>query len=260
MLKKFTIVTGLSAAFLMGGAFQTNVDAAAISPSQDHQLHTSNNYTIHSMMNGDYQQLPLNNQHQQMDQETGEQQEEKVKPEQQEKSEQEAENENQEKPKQEVEKQSQEKTTAPEQQQQQKANQEEQKQTSAKDQELSAFEQEVVELTNEEREKQGLDPLKADAELSKVAREKSRDMSENNYFSHDSPNYGSPFDMMQSFGIDYSTAGENIARGQQTPEEVVNGWMNSDGHRANILKSDFTHIGVGYVEQGDHWTQQFIGK
>lgn len=125
---------------------------------------------------------------------------------------------------------------------------------------VSQFEQEVVDLTNQEREKQGLAPLELDPELSKVAREKSKDMQSNNYFDHNSPNYGSPFDMMQSFGIDYNTAGENIAQGQQTPEEVVNAWMNSQGHRENIMNSDFTHIGIGYVEQGNYWTQMFIGK
>ena len=125
---------------------------------------------------------------------------------------------------------------------------------------LSQFEQQVVELTNQERAKQGLPALKVDVELSKVAREKSRDMQANNYFSHTSPTYGSPFDMMKQFGIDYSSAGENIAMGQQTPEEVVQAWMNSEGHRKNILSSNYTHIGVGYVENGNYWTQQFIGK
>ncbi|MFC3041244.1 CAP domain-containing protein [Virgibacillus xinjiangensis] len=137
---------------------------------------------------------------------------------------------------------------------------EQQEQTPTASQELNQFEQEVVELTNQERAKQGLSPLKIDTELSKVAREKSRDMATSNYFAHNSPNYGSPFDMMKSFGIEYRTAGENIAKGQRTPEEVVNGWMNSEGHRANILNADYTHIGVGYVEDGNHWTQQFIGK
>ena len=85
-------------------------------------------------------------------------------------------------------------------------------------------------------------------------------MLDNQYFSHDSPTYGSPFDMMRAYGIDYRTAGENIAKGQNSPEEVVNAWMNSQGHRENILSSDFTHIGIGYVEQGNIWTQQFIGK
>ncbi|MEI3614209.1 CAP domain-containing protein [Pseudogracilibacillus sp. SO30301A] len=125
---------------------------------------------------------------------------------------------------------------------------------------LSQYEQQVVELTNQERAKNGLQPLQVDNELSKVAREKSRDMQVNNYFDHNSPTYGSPFDMMKAYGINYRAAGENIAMGQRTPQEVVNAWMNSPGHRENILNSSFTHIGVGYVEQGNYWTQQFIGK
>lgn len=125
---------------------------------------------------------------------------------------------------------------------------------------LSEFEQRVVELTNAERAKQGLPALKIDTELSKVARIKSEDMQKNNYFDHNSPTYGSPFDMMKKFGISYTSAGENIAQGQRTPEEVVQAWMNSAGHRANILNNGFTHIGVGYVESGNYWTQQFITK
>src|SRR5699024_8603866 len=126
--------------------------------------------------------------------------------------------------------------------------------------ELNAFEKEMFDLTNKERVNNGLQPLQVDYELSKVAREKSRDMAVNNYFAHDSPVYGSPFDMMKSYGITYRTAGENIAKGQRTPEEVVQAWMNSPGHSANILNPSFTHIGVGFVENGNHWTQQFIGK
>ncbi|EEM84854.1 CAP domain-containing protein [Bacillus thuringiensis] len=125
---------------------------------------------------------------------------------------------------------------------------------------LSEFEQRVVELTNAERAKQGLPALKIDTELSKVSRIKSEDMQKNNYFDHNSPTYGSPFDMMKKFGISYTSAGENIAQGQRTPEEVVQAWMNSAGHRANILNNGFTHIGVGYVESGNYWTQQFITK
>lgn len=125
---------------------------------------------------------------------------------------------------------------------------------------LSAYEQQVVDLTNQERAKNGLPALKVDVALSKVAREKSLDMQKNNYFSHTSPTYGSPFDMMKQFGITYKAAGENIAKGQRSPEEVVNAWMNSEGHRKNILSSNFTHIGVGYVAEGNYWTQQFIGK
>jgi uncharacterized YkwD family protein len=148
---------------------------------------------------------------------------------------------------------------AQEQQAQPKA-QEQQAKPAAETGELSQYEQKVVELTNQERAKQGLPALEVDAELSKVAKEKSRDMQANNYFSHDSPTYGSPFDMMKQFGVEYSAAGENIAMGQPTPEEVVQAWMNSDGHRKNILSSNYTHIGVGYVEDGHYWTQQFISK
>ncbi|OLO25335.1 sporulation protein [Alkalihalophilus pseudofirmus] len=125
---------------------------------------------------------------------------------------------------------------------------------------LSQYEIKVVELTNAERAKHGLAPLSMDEQLSQVARQKSLDMKQNNYFSHQSPTYGSPFDMMRQFGVNYRSAGENIAMGQRSPEEVVNAWMNSDGHRKNILSSSFTHIGVGHVAQGNYWTQMFIGK
>jgi len=101
---------------------------------------------------------------------------------------------------------------------------------------VSEFEREVVELTNAERAKQGLPALTLDTELSKVARAKSEDMSKNNYFDHTSPTYGSPFEMMKQFGVSYKAAGENIAKGQTTPEQVVKAWMNSEGHRANILR------------------------
>src|SRR5699024_7492970 len=120
---------------------------------------------------------------------------------------------------------------------------------------LQAFEAEVIKLTNKEREKNGLPSFSHDDALSKVAKEKSIDMRKNNYFDHNSPVYGSPFDMMKSFGITYQTAGENIAMGQQTPDEVVKAWMNSPGHRANILNEQFTHIGVGFDENGNYWTQ-----
>jgi uncharacterized YkwD family protein len=125
---------------------------------------------------------------------------------------------------------------------------------------LSAYEQKVVDLTNQERAKNGLPALKVDVTLSKMAHEKSRDMSANGYFSHTSPTYGSPFDMMKKYGITYRYAGENIAMGQRTPEEVVKAWMNSEGHRKNILSPNYNYIGVGYVSQGNYWTQEFIGK
>ncbi|MBQ8697361.1 MAG: SafA/ExsA family spore coat assembly protein [Clostridia bacterium] len=129
-----------------------------------------------------------------------------------------------------------------------------------KDQTVSSYEQEVIRLVNVERAKNGLAPLTYDWELSRVARYKSQDMKDNKYFSHTSPTYGSPFQMMKAFGITYKSAGENIARGQKTPQAVVNAWMNSSGHRANILNASFTKIGVGYVADGNYWTQMFIGK
>lgn len=126
--------------------------------------------------------------------------------------------------------------------------------------EISAFEARVIDLTNEQRRKNGLSNLQPDTALSNVAQEKSNDMQAKNYFSHTSPTYGSPFDMMRDFGVSYTSAGENIAMGQRSAEEVVNAWMNSEGHRKNILSPNFTHIGVGHTSQGNYWTQMFIGK
>lgn len=122
------------------------------------------------------------------------------------------------------------------------------------------YENEVIRLVNEIRIKNGLNKLETDWQLSRVARYKSQDMKDNNYFSHTSPVYGSPFEMIKNFGISFRSAGENIAKGYSTPQAVVNGWMNSSGHRANILNSYYTRIGVGYVSEGKYWTQMFIGK
>ena len=127
------------------------------------------------------------------------------------------------------------------------------------DSKVSEYEAEVVRLVNAERAKNGLKALTPDWELSRVARYKSQDMKDNRYFSHTSPTYGSPFEMMKSFGISYRAAGENIAKGQSSPQAVMTAWMNSSGHRANILSSKFTKIGVGYVSGGNYWTQMFIG-
>lgn len=127
------------------------------------------------------------------------------------------------------------------------------------DSDVTDFESEVVRLVNVERAQNGLSALTENWELSRVARYKSKDMHDRGYFSHTSPTYGSPFDMMKNFGISYRTAGENIAKGYRTPQEVVNGWMNSEGHRANILNASFRQIGVGYYANGNYWTQMFIG-
>ena len=124
---------------------------------------------------------------------------------------------------------------------------------------VTAFESEVVRLVNEIRVQYGLKPLTENWELSRVARYNSQDMADNGYFSHTSPTYGSPFQMMKAFGLSYRAAGENIAYGQRSPQAVVDAWMNSSGHRANILNASYTQIGVGYVADGRYWTQMFIG-
>lgn len=121
----------------------------------------------------------------------------------------------------------------------------------------------VLNLVNAERSKQGLKPLTLSVELTNIATLKSKDMAANNYFSHYSPTYGSPFEMLQKFGISYRSAGENIAAGQRSPEEVMQSWLNSSGHRTNILNSGYTELGVGYYKGGSYgvyWTQTFIGK
>jgi uncharacterized YkwD family protein len=120
----------------------------------------------------------------------------------------------------------------------------------------SGFEEQVVQLVNQQRAKAGLRPLTHRADVKNVAQKKAEDMINSNYFSHTSPNYGSPFDMLKAFGISYSYAGENIAKGQKTPQEVMNAWMNSSGHRANILKPEYDVIGVGFYHGA--WVQMFI--
>lgn len=126
-----------------------------------------------------------------------------------------------------------------------------------------SVENQVIQLTNQQRAKYGLKALTADWQLSRVARYKAMDMRDKNYFSHTSPTYGDPFTMMKNFGIAYRSAGENIAAGQSTPQEVVTAWMNSPGHRANILSTNYTYIGVGYAQGGSqqyYWSQMFISK
>lgn len=126
---------------------------------------------------------------------------------------------------------------------------------------LTAEEQQMLNLVNTERQKNGLKPLKANLELTKVARVKAKDMIDKGYFDHNSPTYGSPFDMMEQFGISYRTAGENLA-GNQTVEKAHTSLMNSDGHRANILNSGYTEVGIGIVDGGPYgkmFVQMFIG-
>lgn len=121
----------------------------------------------------------------------------------------------------------------------------------------TGVENQVLQLVNKERTSRGLQPLQMDSKVQQVARIKSQDMYKNNYFSHVSPTYGSPFDMLKSFGVSYQMAAENIAQGYPTAAAVVEGWMNSQGHRENILNPNFTHIGIGYEPNGHYWTQMF---
>ena len=124
----------------------------------------------------------------------------------------------------------------------------------------SNYSTQVLNLVNKHRRENGLKELTLNSNLSNVAQIKADDMKSNDYFSHTSPTYGSPFDMIKQFGISYKTAGENIAKGQKTPEAVVNAWMNSEGHRANILNSNYTQMGLGYTANGAvYWCQMFIG-
>ncbi len=125
----------------------------------------------------------------------------------------------------------------------------------------SSFEIQVVELVNKQRTSKGLKALTNNTSLESTARKKSQDMINRGYFSHQSPTYGSPFDMMKRFGIKYSSAGENIAMGQKTPQAVVTAWMNSEGHRRNILSVNYSQIGVGLAKKSNgttYWTQMFI--
>ena len=127
---------------------------------------------------------------------------------------------------------------------------------------LTPDEQEVFDLINAKRVANGLAALKIDDELQNVARIKAQDMVDNNYFSHTSPVYGSPFDMIKNFGISYKTAGENIA-GNSSNSGAVNAWMNSSGHKANILNSSFNYTGIGVVKSpkyGKIFVQMFMGK
>lgn len=127
---------------------------------------------------------------------------------------------------------------------------------------MNADEKEVFDLINKQRANNGLQALKVDNEVQRVARIKAQDMVDNNYFAHDSPIYGSPFNMLKSFKISYKTAGENIAANSSNSGAVTS-WMNSSGHKANILNSNFNYTGIGVVSSsryGKIFVQMFIGK
>lgn len=127
---------------------------------------------------------------------------------------------------------------------------------------LTSDELEVFNLINQQRANNGLPALKIDSEVQRVARIKAQDMVDNNYFSHNSPTYGTPFNMLKSFGISYKSAGENIA-GNSSNSSAVTAWMNSSGHRANILNSSYNYTGIAVVngsKYGKIYVQMFIGK
>ena len=127
---------------------------------------------------------------------------------------------------------------------------------------LNTDEKEVFDLINAQRTKNGLSTLKVDSEVQNVARIKAQDMVDSNYFSHNSPIYGSPFEMLNKFKVSYKTAGENIA-GNSSNSAAVTAWMNSSGHKANILNSSFNYTGIGVVKSakyGKVYVQMFIGK
>ncbi|MFF2093733.1 CAP domain-containing protein [Paenibacillus sp. NPDC058174] len=143
---------------------------------------------------------------------------------------------------------------------------------------ISQLADDVFTLINEARAAAGLRPLRkllvtttlpngetlTTDQLSDIATLKARDMRDNNYFAHTSPTYGSPGEMLTEFGVNWTAYGENIAAGQRTPEAVMQSWLNSPGHRANILNPNFTYLGVGYVPGNDqsefstYWTQLFV--
>lgn len=130
-------------------------------------------------------------------------------------------------------------------------------QTQEIEKDSSQFAEQVLDLVNQERSKAGLSSLSMSEELSNMAMVKAQDMYNNNYFDHNSPTHGSPFDMMKEFGITYNTAGENIAKGQTSPTQVMKDWMNSPGHKANILNNGYTQIGISYYNNA--WVQEFTG-
>ncbi|MCP6761709.1 MAG: CAP domain-containing protein [Fischerella sp. CENA71] len=117
------------------------------------------------------------------------------------------------------------------------------------------FEQQVVELTNQERAKNNLPALKENAELNYVADEYAKQMSERRVLSHTGADGSLPWERAEAIGYEAKTMGENIGAGQTTPEQVVQDWMNSPGHRENILNPKYTEIGTGF--HNNYWSQEF---
>ncbi|MBW4634338.1 MAG: CAP domain-containing protein [Iphinoe sp. HA4291-MV1] len=119
----------------------------------------------------------------------------------------------------------------------------------------ATFEQQVLELTNQERVQNGLPPLKANAELNYAADKYAEEMSQRGVLSHTGPDGSKPWDRAETVGYEAQMMGENIAAGQRTPQQVVQDWMNSSGHRANILNLRYADIGIGFYN--NYWVQDF---
>lgn len=127
---------------------------------------------------------------------------------------------------------------------------------------MTEMETKLLNRINEKRKENNLVELTIDDELQNVARLKAQEMVEKDYFSHTSPEYGSPFEMMDNMGITYKVAGENIA-GNISLEEAVNAWMQSEGHRDNILENGYNYTGIGIAKSpkyGNIFVQMFIGR
>ncbi|MDO4864367.1 MAG: CAP domain-containing protein [Ruminococcus sp.] len=126
------------------------------------------------------------------------------------------------------------------------------------DSELAEYANEVAVLVNKERAKQGTAPLRVLPKLQTAAQIRANEITQT--FDHQRPNGTSCFSIIEQVGLDYYYVGENIAAGQSSPERVMSAWMNSDGHKSNILDADFMYIGVGVVQKGNtlYWTQEFL--
>ncbi len=125
------------------------------------------------------------------------------------------------------------------------------------------MEDEVLRLVNEERTSRGLNALKRASDLDALARAHSADMINRHFFDHTNPDGQSPFDRMRAAGISYRAAAENIASGQRSAAAVMDAWMNSSGHRKNILNASYTEIGIGAVKSSGgtiYWTQEFVKR
>ncbi len=130
----------------------------------------------------------------------------------------------------------------------------------ARESEFEDWALQVLALTNAERAKNGLNPLEWDDSLANLGKTHCEDMINRNFFAHNNPDGETPFDRMKKAGISYHAAGENIAAGQYSPEAAMKAWMDSPGHRQNILNPEFKSLGVGVVKGGEYgiyWAQEF---